>query len=119
MALDGGNLEPAIQPVIAIVNGKVCGQATTTIALPGAGVPPGDVGRTVYVIDVLAAGSNTGQEPGCGTPGAPVTLYFPQSQRIAVEQPAFQQGGHRNDLNLATQLVFKLQGPMVANDGAP
>lgn len=119
VALDGANLDPAIQPVIAIVNGKVCGQATTTIATPGVGVPPSDVGRTVYVVDVLAAGSNAGQMPGCGTLGAPVTLYFPQSQRVALEQPPFQQGGQRFDLNLGTQLVFKLQGPMVANDGAP
>ncbi len=116
---DGGNIDPAIQPVLAIVNGKVCGQATTMIAGPGAGVPASDVGRTVYVVDVLAAGSNAGQMPGCGTPGAPVTLYFPQAQRVALEQPAFQQGGHRVNLNLGPALIYRLQTPMVANDGAP
>lgn len=119
VALDGGNIDPAIQPVVAFVNGKVCGQGTTTIATAGPGVPPSDIGRTVYVIDVLADGTNTGQSQGCGTPGAPVTLYFPQAQRVAFEQPTFQQGGHRYDLNLGPALIFKLQGPMVANDGLP
>lgn len=119
VALEGGNIEPAIQPVVAFVNGKICGEGWTTIATAGPGVPPADVGRTVYVIDVKAAGSNAGQEPGCGTPGATVTLYFPQALRVAFEQPPFQQGGHRVDLNLGPALIFKLQGPMVANDGLP
>jgi hypothetical protein len=119
VAADGGNIDPAIQPVVAIVNGRVCGSANTTIALPGPGVPPSDIGRTVYVIDVLAAGTNPGQLPGCGTPGAPVILYFPQSARVAFEQPAFQQGGHRVNLNLGPELIYRLQGPMVSNDGLP
>ena len=119
VSFDGGNIEPAIQPVLAIVNGKVCGQSFTTIATAGPGVPPSDVGRTVYVIDVLANGTAAGQLQGCGTPGAPVTLYFPQAQRVAFEQPPFQQGGHRFDLNLGPALIFKLQGPMLATDGLP
>ncbi len=119
VSFDSGNIDPAIQPVLAMVNGKVCGQATTMIAVPGAGVPPSDVGRTVYVVDVLAAGSSAGQAPGCGTPGALVTLYFPQAQRVALEQPAFQQGGLRVDLNLGPALIYRLQGPMVASDGVP
>lgn len=119
VSLDGGNIDPAIQPVIGMVNGRVCGQGLTTIAQAGPGVPPSDVGRTVYVLDVVASGTNTGQLPGCGTPAAPVTLYFPQAQRVAFEQPPFQQGGHRYDLNLGPALIFRLQGPMVANDGLP
>ncbi|HMO94966.1 MAG TPA: hypothetical protein PKD27_02530 [Tepidiformaceae bacterium] len=119
VSVDGGNIEPAIQPVVALVNGRVCGTATTTIALPGPGVPPSDLGRTVYVVDILAAGTNAGQLPGCGTPGAPVTFWFPVAQRLAVEQPAFQQGGHRVNLSLGPELSFRLQGPMISNDGLP
>lgn len=113
----GENLAPETQPVLALVNGKVCGEATTLIATPGPGVPPGDVGKTVYVIDVLADGGSTGQRAGCGNPGDSVMLYFPLSSRIALQQLSFFAGGQRADIELGVELQYRLQGPMLANDG--
>jgi hypothetical protein len=114
---DGANIVPAEQSVLALVNGKVCGQATTLVAAAGPGVPAEDVGKTVYVIDVLADGSNSGQRSGCGHPGDPVTLYFVGARRVALQQPQFVTGGQRNDVDLGPELQFRLQGPMLANDG--
>lgn len=114
---DDANLAPAVQRVIGIVNGKACGEAMTLIALAGVGVPAGDVGKTVYVVDVLADGPNSGQRPGCGRPGDIISLYFPDSHRLAAQQTTFQAGSQRLDVDLAPELVFRLQGPMLANDG--
>lgn len=115
--VDGANVSPELQPVLALVNGKVCGEATTLVATAGPGVPPGDVGKTVYVVDVLADGAATGQREGCGRPGDTVLLYFPASRRMAVQQLAFVSGGQRANVDLGAELQFRLQGPMVANDG--
>ena len=115
--LDGANIEPAEQQVIGIVNGVACGESTTFMATAGPGVPPGDVGKTVYVVDVLAGGSGAGQRFGCGHPGDAVTLYFPESRRMALQVPAFVVGGQRVDLALGVELGFRLQGPMLASDG--
>lgn len=119
VSIEGENIEPAVQPVLAIVNGRVCGSGATTIANAGPDVPPTDVGRTVYVLDVLADGTNAGQAPGCGTPGDLVTLYFPESQRVAFERPLFRQGPERVDLNLGPILTSRLQTPMLAADALP
>lgn len=119
VSVEGENLQPAVQPVLAIVNGRVCGSGATSIANAGAGVPSADVGRTVYVLDVLADGTNTGQAPGCGHPSDPVTLYFPESQRLAFERPLFRQGPERVDLNLGPVLASRLQTPMLAADSTP
>ena len=115
--VDGANVSPAEQPVIALVNGKVCGEATTLIAAAGPGVPPDDVGKTVYVVDVLADGAATGQRAGCGRSGDTVLLYFPASRRIALQQLVFFSGGQRANVDLGSELQYRLQGPMVANDG--
>ena len=113
----GGNLSPSVQPVIAFVNGKACGTAMVSVAPPADGTPIGDVGRTVYVIDVLADGTGIGQRPGCGRTGDPVTLYFPKSG-IAVQQPLFKQGGQRVDLDIGVQTIYRLQAPFMASDGS-
>lgn len=113
----GANLSPAVQPVIAFVNGKACGNDTTLIAAAAEGTPPGDVGKTVYTIDVLASGPAAGERPGCGNPGDPVTLYFPRTG-VAVQQPAFHQGGQRVDLDIVQQMGFRLRTPLMAADGS-
>jgi hypothetical protein len=115
--LDGANIEPAVQPVIGLVNGRACGEATTKVAQAGTGVPPGDVDKTVYVVDVLADGSDPGHRPGCGRAGDPVQLYFPLARRIGVQAGLFVAGPQRLDVDLGPELQFRLQGPMVASDG--
>lgn len=111
------NIQPAQQPVIGLVNGKACGETTTFIATDAQGVPEGDVGKTVYVVDILADGTGDGHRPGCGTPGAPVTLYFPESRRLSQQTTAFTIGGQRVDVSLGPELIHRLQGPMLASDG--
>ena len=112
-----GNLAPPIQPVIAFVNGRACGEALVSVAPPADGTPIGDVGRTVYVIDVLADGKGVGQRRGCGHPGDLVTLYFPRSG-IAIQQPLFKQGGQRVDLDIGVQTSHRLQAPLMSSDGS-
>jgi hypothetical protein len=116
--VNGQNLSPVSQTVIAFVNGRQCGQATTLVAQPADGTPAGDVNRTVYVIDVLADGRGAGQRAGCGHAGDPVTLYFAGSKRVAVQQPVFKQGGERWDLDLGPELSFHVAGAMLAADGS-
>ena len=114
-ALSGGsNLVPAVQPVIAFVNGIACGSDTTLVATPGEGTPASDVGKTVYAIDVAADGTAVGERAGCGHAGDPVMLYFPQSG-MAVQQPSFHQGPQRADLDLVP-MGFRLRAPMLASD---
>lgn len=115
--LDGANIAPATQQVIGIVNGKACGEATTLVAQAGAGVPAGDVGKTVYVVDVLADGSNSGQRAGCGRAGDVISLYFPDVHRFALQTALFAPGSQRLDVDLGAELGFRLQGPMLASDG--
>lgn len=115
--LDGANIFPTSQRVIGIVNGKACGDASTLVAQAGPGVPAGDVGKTVYVVDILADGTNSGQRPGCGHSGDAVSLYFPDIHRFALQQAAFFAGSLRFDVDLGAELPFRLQGPMLANDG--
>ncbi|MGH2627842.1 MAG: hypothetical protein ACRDHY_14465, partial [Anaerolineales bacterium] len=69
VTVEGENIAPETQPVIAFVNGVSCGSAQTFIAIEGDEVPPADVGRTVYVIDVFADGARNYERPGCGHPG--------------------------------------------------
>ena len=117
--LSGGNISPQAQPIIAFVNGKSCGNDETQYVEPNSDSPPIDGGKTVYAIDVLADGQQPGQRPGCGTAGAPVTLYLPLLGRIAIQQPLFKVGGERVDLDLGLLLGSKRRLPMIAADGAP
>ena len=117
--IDGANTTPAVQPVIAFVNGKVCGTAQTLVATAADGTPADDVGKTVYVIDISADGSGVGQRPGCGHAGDRVVLYFPASRRMGSQQPLFKQGGQRVDLDLGVNLQYQLRATQIAGDGAP
>ena len=119
--LQGGeNISPEAQPVIAIVNGASCGgtPTTTLVATEGDDVPEEDVGRTVYVIDVLANGTNTYERAGCGQPGLPITLYFPAIGRMSSQQPLFQAGPIRADLELDIALIHRSTVSQVASDGS-
>jgi hypothetical protein len=116
--LDGSNIEPAQQTVIGLVNGRACGEATTLVATAGPGVPAGDAGNTVYVVDVLADGRNAGQRPGCGHPGDEVLLYFAGSHRLAAQDAFFAAGGQRFDVELGPELSFRLTTPVLASDGS-
>ncbi|MGE0599681.1 MAG: hypothetical protein AB7J35_11580 [Dehalococcoidia bacterium] len=118
VAIDGQPAQPADQTVIGLVNGMACGDATTKVAQAGTGVPAEDIGATVYVVDVLAAGDGSGQRPGCGMPGDTVMLYFVGSRRIAVQQPVFTPGSQRVDVDLGPELSYQLVGAMVARDGS-
>ena len=115
--LGGANITPEEQTVIALVAGRACGESTTKVAQAGPGVPAGDVGKTVYVVDVLAAGSNPGQRPGCGTAGAAVQLYFAGAHRLATQQASFTPGPQRLDVELGPELTFRLTAPVLASDG--
>lgn len=117
--LGGENLSPENQPVVAFVNGQSCGGGTaqTFVATEGENVPDGDVGRTVYVIDVLADGTKTYERAGCGHPGDPILLYFPMSGRMASTQPLFQAGPLRADVDLGVALPHRAVIPQVASDG--
>jgi len=116
--VNGADVSPQVQPLIAFVNGRACGIAQTQVATAADGTPASDVGHTVYVIDVLADGSGAGDRPGCGRPNQPVTLYLPQSGLVAAQQPLFQQGSERVDLNMSTHLVYHGASAAVASDGS-
>ena len=113
----GTNIVPETQTVVGLVNGKACGEAVTKVAQAGPGVPAGDVGKTVYVVDILANGTGPGQRPGCGTPGASVQLYFAGSHRMASQQTFFTAGPQRFDVELGPELGFRLTAPVLASDG--
>ncbi len=111
--IGGANLDPVVQPVVAFVNGNACGSGETLVATAAEGTPADDVGKTVYVLDVLADGTSVGQRPGCGHPGDAVTLYFPASHSVASQQPTFVPGGQRVDLDLGTNLPYRQQAALV------
>jgi hypothetical protein len=112
------NVTPPDQTIVAIVNGKVCGLARTQVANADPGNPPDDVGKTVYVIDVLADGPSSGQRPGCGRAGDPISIYLPEGHRVAAERPEFRPGlGVRTNLDMSVHLQFGMPAPIVANDG--
>jgi len=117
VSVDGQNAEPVVQQVIALVEGRACGEATTKVAEDAPGVPSGDVGNTVYVVEVLPNGTGAGHRPGCGTPGQPVMLYFVGSRRIAIQEPLFAPGNLRVDVDLRPELAFRLFSAMLAEDG--
>ncbi len=116
----GENISPEIQPVVAFVNGKSCGggSAQTFVAVEGQDVPAEDVGRTVFVIDVLADGTKNYERSGCGHPGDPIALYFPAIGRSATFTPLFQAGPLRADIELDVVFAQRASLPQVASDGA-
>lgn len=116
----GQNISPQTQPVIAFVNGKSCtGTPTTTfVATEGDDIPEEDVGRTVYVIDVLADGSALYERPGCGQAGDPIIFWFPEIGRMPSTRPLFQPGPTRADLELDVHLAYRGVVPELASEGA-
>jgi hypothetical protein len=115
----GTNISPEEQRVIAFVRGGACGEGRTLAPAAGEGVPPTDVGRTVYTVNVLPSGPGAGQRPGCAFPGDQVTLYFPESHRTTTLPLAYSAGGRRVDLDLDIDMQFRVGLPQVAGDGAP
>ncbi len=111
--LDEENLAPPTQPVVAFVNGRACGQAETKVADAGGSNPPGDAGKTVFVITVLADGPGEGQRPGCGRLGDSVQLWFPRLGYLAAETPLFKAGPQRIDLTLARPLEHRVTLPFL------
>ncbi len=120
VTLNGENITPETQPVLAFVNGNSCGgaPAQTFVATDGDVVPEEDIGATVYVIDVLADGENTYERDGCGNPGDPIVLYLPGIGRMAGVQPLFQAGPIRADIELDVSLQFRASLPQLATDAA-
>lgn len=115
--LDGQNLIPNEQVVIAIVNGLSCGNDVTQVASDDPTNAP-DIGKTVYAINVLADGSGFSQAPGCGTNGDAVSFLFPELHRIAVETSTFTGVGFtRQELTLGPELTFRQSIPLVTSDG--
>lgn len=118
--VDGSNISPTVQPVVAFVNGRSCGQNAFTVLVEGnSDNPPVDAGKTVYVVNVLADGTGPGRRPGCGTAGASVMLYFPAIARIASQEPLFKAGGERVNLTLDTSLPHRLRVLLVAAGNTP
>ena len=115
----GTNIAPQEQRVIAFVRGRACGEGRTFIPAAGEGVPPTDVGRTVYTVNVLPSGPGAGQRPGCAFPGDQVTLYFPESHRTTTLPLAYTPGGRRVDLDLDVDMQYQVSLPWVAGDGVP
>lgn len=116
--LDGANVSPSAQTVIAFLNGHACGWGSTQVATDHPDNPPGDVGKTVYDVDVRADGSGIFQIPGCGTQNAAISFYFPESGRMAAEQTTFAGAGFvRVDLSLDTALSHRLRAQLTASDG--
>ena len=117
--LDGANISPSVQTVIAFMNGHSCGWGTTQVASNNPDNPPGDVGKTVYVVDARAAGTGPGQLPDCGSTNDSISFYLPEIGRLALEQTAFKAaaGFVRVDLSLGAPLSHRLSAQLTASDG--
>ena len=115
----GANVTPAAQPLIALVNGKACGESQTQVVPADPGNPPADVGKTAYTVNILADGDGPSHRPGCGRSGDIVSFYLPLSRRMAEQHPAFQPGPARVDLSLGPPMPNRLAAPLVSNDGTP
>ena len=115
----GVNISPEQQRVIAMVRGRACGEGHTLVPQAGEGIPPTDVGRTVFTVNVLPSGPGAGQRPGCAFVGDQVTLYFPESHRSTTLPLAYSPGGRRVDLDLDIDMQYRLVLPQVAKDGTP
>jgi hypothetical protein len=88
------------------------------VTTEGDDIPPEDIGKTVYVVDVLADGHNVYEREGCAHPGDPILLYLPAIGRMSSTQPLFQPGPVRADLQLDIWLGYRQVVPAVASEGA-
>jgi hypothetical protein len=115
--MDGQNLSPNEQVVIAMVNGLSCGNDVTKVASDDPSNAP-DIGKTVYAISVLADGAGFSQAPGCGTNGDAISFYFPELRRFALETSTFTGVGFkRQELTLGPELTQRQAIPLVTSDG--
>ena len=115
--VDGQNIVPSEQMVMAFVNGRSCGTDSTKVASDDPSNEP-DIGKTVYAVSVLADGSGFSQALGCGTNGDTVSFYFPDLHRLANESTMFSGVGFkREELTLGSEMSFRLPTTLVTADG--
>ena len=123
--IDGENLQPADQPLVAFVNGRACGWTSIGLAPApdddedeDAEADP-DAGRTVYAVDARSGGDGLYQLPGCGRAGDAIRFYLPLSGRMAEEEARFGgKGAVRADLSFDVELPWRLRAPQLASEGA-
>lgn len=122
--IDGENLQPPDQPLVAFINGRVCGWTSVRLvpAADGDGEDAEsdpDAGRTVYAVDARSGGDGLYQLPGCGRAGDAIRFYLPLSGRMAEEEARFGgDGAARADLSFGVDLPWRLRAPQLANEGA-
>ena len=122
--IDGENLQPADQPLVAFVNGRACGWTSAGLAPAPDGDgedadPDPDAGRTVYAVDARSGGDGLYQIPGCGQAGDAIRFYLPLSGRMAEEEARFGgEGAVRADLSFDVELPWRLRAPQLASEGA-
>lgn len=124
--IDGENLQPAEQPLVAFVNGRACGWTSVGLAPAPADAgegedaePDPDAGRTVYAVDARSGGDGLYQIPGCGQAGDAIRFYLPLSGRMAEEEARFGgEGAVRADLSFDVELPWRLRAPQLASEGA-
>jgi hypothetical protein len=94
-----GQWVPDGTPVLALINGKLCGESSREPGQKGTWTLDKDVadlgmydGDSIYIVDVVS----DSQTPGCGTEGAVVT--FEVDGRLAPQQGLWKAG--LNSLNL-------------------
>ena len=120
--IDGENLQPSEQPLVAFVNGRACGWTSVGLAPDDDGedaeADP-DAGRTVYAVDARSGGDGLYQIPGCGQAGDAIRFYLPLSGRMAEEEARFGgEGAVRADLSFDVELPWRLRAPQLASEGA-
>ncbi len=103
------DLQPAIGPSVALVQGRACGEGVTLVAPTGSGE---DTGHTVYTLRI----ESNAAVPGCGQPGQPFTIWFPAARRMAEAAGPWFTGSARMDVVAARELPFALAVPSVARD---
>lgn len=121
--IDGENLQPPEQPLVAFVNGRACGWTSVGLAPAaddaGDGEADPDSGRTVYAVDARSGGDGLYQIPGCGRAGDAIRFYLPLSGRMAEEEARFGgEGAVRADLSFDVELPWRLRAPQLASEGA-
>lgn len=120
--VEGANVSPPEQTLIAFVNGIACGWDTTGIAESHPDNPPADVGKTVYAVAVRGDGAGPAQKPGCGKNGDTIRFYLPELRRLATQTATFTTGtpattNKRVDLSMAQLLSHVATIPLIAGDG--
>ncbi|HJP40664.1 MAG TPA: hypothetical protein QGF35_03040 [Dehalococcoidia bacterium] len=111
----GANLQPSDQPVIALINGRGCGSSNTLLNDIGAADDPG---KTVFVVAVVSSGTRSNEAEGCGTLGAPIRFYLPESGLLSATSLPFADGAQRFNLDFAGGTLTRgSHAILIANDG--